>query len=64
MITNNKLDPHMTPANAVKRSIERKFWSPARQFPAQKFEGKPLQQPEIKILTQGALASDWKMNKR
>ena len=28
-----------------------KFWSPACQFVAQNFEGKPLQQPEIKTLT-------------
>ena len=37
----------------LEHAQRRKFWSPARQFPAQNFEGKPLvplQQPKIKTL--------------
>ena len=34
----------------LEHAQRRKFWSPARLFPAQNFKGKPLQQPEIKTL--------------
>ena len=48
---------YFTPAPAtlhrgqtLEHAQRRKFWSRARQFPAQNFEGKPLQQSEIVTL--------------